>query len=45
MSIVPALKQALGLKIVNLCDAVPRQVGWGSAVRQMTKGQEQQESG
>lgn len=45
MRIVPALKQALGLKIVTLCDAVPGQVDSGSAVRQMSKGWEHRESG
>lgn len=44
ISIVPALRQTLRLKIVTTCcEAVPRQVDWGSAVRQMSKGQEQQE--
>lgn len=45
MRAVPALRWALMLKIGTLCDALPGQVGWGSAVRHTAKGQEGQESG
>lgn len=39
IGIAAALKQALRLKIATLCDAVPGQVDWGSAVRQTSKGE------